>query len=131
MKQLFTSYYAKHKSNPMTISISAGPPDWYSGRWMQQLAPTWDMVMDSKRGRIDFDQYKVRYLAYLNSRFTPQEVADMFEDQSILLCYEVPSDNCHRHILAEWLNAGADVVVTEWAPPPTEQELFINSVMEF
>ena len=37
-------------------------------------------------------------------------------DKVILLCYEKPTDFCHRHLVADWINKhkGANFIV-EWS----------------
>ena len=49
--------------------------------------------------------YVYEYLQLLNTtrKLNPQQVVDDLDDGSILLCYEVPSEFCHRHIAAEWI----------------------------
>lgn len=73
--------------------------------------------MDYNEECINADDYIIRYLALLAERGkSPQEVADALPEGAVLLCYEKPTDFCHRHIAAEWLR-GADVTINELPKP--------------
>lgn len=118
MKKLFTSYYARSGKDPKAIAISAKAPFFYKGRFYSPLAPTWDLLRAYKSGQVDERGYTEWYLRLLNKerKLTPQQVVDELEDGSILLCYEGPGKFCHRHIVAEWIEKGTGVIVTEIQP---------------
>lgn len=114
MKKLYTSYYAKSGTHLKAISISANAPAFYSGDKYLALAPSWELIRAYKSGQVDESGYVEWYMRLLKDRkLIPQQVADNLAEESILLCYEKSGDFCHRHIVAEWLEAGADVEVTE------------------
>jgi hypothetical protein len=114
MKKLYTSYYAKSGGNPNAISISAKAPPFFKGERYGKLAPTWDLLNAYKSGQVDERGYTEWYMRLLAERkLTPQQVVDELKDGTIMLCYEKSSDFCHRHIVAAWLQSGADVVVEE------------------
>lgn len=119
MKTLYTSYYARSGKNPAAISISVKPPRWYPRMAHNvDLAPTWELVDAYKKGDIDANQYTVRYLELLEERGkTAQEIVDSLPEGAVLLCYEKPSDFCHRHVAAQWLREGSDVQITELPKP--------------
>lgn len=113
---IYTSYFAKLKSLPkdiIPISICAKAPNWYKGLQYKVLAPTYDILMKYKQdGNIE-DYIKNFYDKVLN-KLNPSEVvfdlgrlADKdntyYSYNICLLCYEKPSDFCHRHLVAEWL----------------------------
>ena len=114
MKSLFTSNYARAGANPNALAISAKAPPWYQGKTFPLLAPTWDILHAYKRGEIDQDEYIRRYLLLLKKRkLTPDSVVEMLPDGAILLCYEKPSDFCHRRIVADWIELETDIKVNE------------------
>ena len=47
---------------------------------------------------------------------TLKEIKSMVPaDKDIALCcYEKPTDFCHRHLVAEWLNNNTDENIEEW-----------------
>lgn len=116
-KKLYTSYYARSGTHPNAVAISIISPGFYKGKKYLKLAPTWDLLKAYKSGQVDDKGYTEWYLRLLNERnLTPEQVVAELEEGSVLLCYEGPGKFCHRHVVAEWLEAGADVEVTEIQP---------------
>lgn len=113
----------------MAVSISAKAPDYFRGRWYPKLAPTWEMINGIKHGgwtEADYtDAYMHTVLAYLDA----DEVVDDLFDGSILLCYEVSSDFCHRHIAAEWIQQETGIIVREWVEP--KPKTIVDDLLEF
>lgn len=81
---------------------------------MPLLAPTWDIVMGHKKGRITDEEYTEAYLKMLRDRWDSglkKLFQDMLKDNEVtLLCYCRAGKFCHRHILADCLDAAA----TKW-----------------
>lgn len=124
MKTFFTSYYARSGTNPNALAISIVSPPFYKGAKYLLLAPTWDLLKAYKAGTVDERGYTEWYLRLLAERkLTPKKVVEEIKEGSVLLCYEGPGKFCHRHIVAEWLEAGADAKVTELQldQPKTEE----------
>lgn len=117
MKQFYTSYYAKKGTDPMAVSISAKAPHYFKGRWYLKLAPTWEMINGIKYGGWSEADYCAAYMDKLDG-VDPDQVVDDLADGSIMLCYEVPTDFCHRHIAAEWIEQETGIIVREWVDPP-------------
>lgn len=113
---IYASYFAKitelENHNVIPISICAKAPDWYKGLQYKKLAPKYDFFMKWKQNH-DNDYYIEHFnkevLDKLNARDVVLELSeiagfqDRFNDIS-LICYEKPSDFCHRHLVAHWLN---------------------------
>jgi uncharacterized protein YeaO (DUF488 family) len=115
-KMIYTSYFAKLSQVKNPLSISIGSPKWYTGSKLLMLAPSWELVRDYKDGRIGIDEYTVVYKKEILSALPPKELYAYIEskfpegEDITLLCYEKPSEFCHRHIVAEWFtNAGFPV----------------------
>lgn len=128
--ELFTSYYANLKKIPMNyaaIGISRVCPDWLNGDkspsnfyfWDDNLfAPSIDLLSEMKNGKIDRSAYTLRYYRELNEKFHFKEdkgksllfhIEDLkrrFFDYSaiVFLCYEKPTEFCHRHLLGDLLS---------------------------
>lgn len=114
---IYTSYFAKLKSLPdniIPISICAKAPDWYKGLQYKKLAPKYDFFMKWKENH-DNDYYvKCFNEQVLDKTDVLTVVRDLIDltsaNESIvgkdfcLICYEKPSDFCHRHLVADWLN---------------------------
>ncbi len=128
MKQLFTSYYAKKGTDPKAVSISAKAPHYFHGRWYLKLAPTWEMINGIRNGGWSEYDYTAAYLEKLED-LDPFQVVDDLEDGSIMLCYEVPSDFCHRHIAAEWIQQETGIIVREWVEQKPVRD--VDLVLEF
>ena len=108
---IYTSYFAKVRKLPENykyISICLSSPKGYDGYTYTKLAPNWDIL---KRYKEDGDQDAyIREFNKLLQRLNPdtviKELYSMVQDPAatiVLLCYEKPSDFCHRHLVAEWL----------------------------
>lgn len=131
MKRFYTSNYARSGRHPQAVAISRKAPIYYIGKTFVELAPTWTLISDYKCGKIDKEQYTRRYLAMLEQREnTPQDIVDMFENGTIFLCYEAPSDFCHRHIFAKWIEQRTDAKVKELTTSVEQQE-FLNDLLQY
>ena len=113
---IYTSYFAKLKSLPeniIPISICGKAPDWYKGLQYKKLAPKYGFFMEWKKNH-DNDYYikcfSEQVLDKLNALTVMRDLIDLvnsMEDhigkEIALICYEKPSDFCHRHLVTEWL----------------------------
>ena len=113
---IYTSYFAKLKSLPdniVPISICGKAPDWYKGLQYKKLAPKYDFFMKWEENH-DNDYYikcfNTQVLDTLKSEVVVAELSKMAGNSNnnfehiCLICYEKPSDFCHRHLVADWLN---------------------------
>lgn len=107
---IYTSYFAKLKSLPkdvIPISICGKAPDWYKGLQYKKLAPKYDFFMKWKENH-DNDYYIKCFNEQVLDKLDPmrvyQELCSLAKcDDIALICYEKPSDFCHRHLVADWL----------------------------
>lgn len=117
---IYTTYFAKLKSLPeniVPISICGKAPTGYKGLQYKVLAPKYDFFMEWKKNH-DNDFYIQSYKEQVLSRLSPKDVVAMLYHMSggsdiALVCYEKPSDFCHRHLVAEWMSE-AGIPVEEW-----------------
>ena len=122
---IYTSYFGKIRratlKNCVTVAICAKPPDGYTGACYKVLAPPYKLLMEWKKdGRNDdyFGTKRKQYETTVLNRLDIQQVMTdlqkkfpgcvepIWESQRyhiVLLCYEKPSDFCHRHFVAQWL----------------------------
>lgn len=113
---IYTSYFAKMRclqDNVIPISICTKVPDWYDGLQYKKLAPKYDFFMKWKETHDDsyyVQCFKEQVLDKLNATDVVSDLLKLARGSSIeendicLLCYEKPSDFCHRHLVAKWLN---------------------------
>ena len=123
---IYTSYFAKLKSLPeniIPISICGKAPDWYKGLQYKKLAPKYGFFMEWKKNH-DNDYYikcfSEQVLDKLNALTVMRDLIDLVnstEDhigkEIALICYEKPSDFCHRHLVSKWLNSNG-IKCKEW-----------------
>lgn len=120
---IYTSYFAKLRvlpKNIIPISICAKVPDWYNGLQYKKLSPKYDFFMKWKENH-DNEYYIKCFNEQVLDKLTIDEVIsdlvgvlDINEDADIaLICYEKPSDFCHRHLVSEWLNKNG-IECKEW-----------------
>ena len=107
---IFTSYYAKLRALPtgiVPVSIALYSPHWYKGKEYKPLAPTIDILREYKASG-NSELYETRYAMVLDSLNCYKVLIDLyaisFENDVVLMCYEKPTDFCHRHLAADWLN---------------------------
>ncbi len=118
---LYTSYFAKLKKLPPNvtpISICGKAPDWYKGLQYKKLAPKYAFFMEWKKNHNnDF------YIQYFNDKVLSQlDCNTVLEElraiagngnDIALICYEKPTDFCHRHLVADWFNKNG-IKCKEW-----------------
>ena len=108
---IYTSYFAKLKSLPdniIPISICAKAPDWYTGLQYKKLAPKYKFFMEWKENH-DNDYYIKCFNEQVLNKLDPAkvylELCNLAQsDEFCLVCYEKPTDFCHRHLVSDWLN---------------------------
>lgn len=124
---LYTSYFARLKQLPpnvIPVSICGKAPSWYTGQQYKKLAPKYSFFAQWKENH-DNDFYvqhfnaevleQLEFLRVINELqlLLPYDIRcvmnSSFFDNSewhiALICYEKPSDFCHRHLVAEWFKA--------------------------
>ena len=118
--------------NIIPISICGKAPDWYDGPQYKKLAPKLKFFMEWKANK-DNDYYvkcfNEQVLSKVNPYIVLTEISELAlsyynkntpdnhcglplgkKEQPIknidicLICYEEPSEFCHRHLVADWLN---------------------------
>lgn len=114
---MYTSYFARLNKLPsgiVPVSICVKPPKFYNGLEYKKLAPGYKLLMDYKRDS-DVGLYSERFKETILASLDPDEVANdllmlvghfkdtHYKPKPCLVCFEKPSDFCHRQIVAEWL----------------------------
>ena len=117
---IYTGYFAKVKqyenAGLTTVSISGKAPSFYKGPEYKGLAPRWQMFNDWKKGKIDNFGYTQLFNQYLETldKESVKRALESFGENVVLLCYEKPGDFCHRHLVADWLEANFGWRVDEY-----------------
>lgn len=112
-----TSYFSNLRNIKHPLSIALYPPIWYNGACFKSLAPTSDTLQKYKKGLLTPYTYTEEYTKTVLAKLDPVElytklVAAYTEDVT-LLCYEKPSDFCHRRLVAEWFQSALNIEVPE------------------
>ena len=106
-----TSYFNKYRGGN-GVSICLKPPYWYKGRRCDELAPPYWLLIEYKKNRNKKNYIEVYYREVLD-KLNPQEIYDKLGENAVLLCWENPSDFCHRRLIAEWLEWELGVQINE------------------
>lgn len=104
---IYTSYFAIQKNNPNTVAICRGIPAWFKGPSYQALAPSWSILKEWKESAQDTEaiaHYTKRYQQEVLAHLDPERIYQDLNHKT-LLCYEKREDFCHRHLVAQWLQA--------------------------
>lgn len=117
---IYTSYFAQLRNLPKEttpVSICAKAPEWYKGLRYKRLAPDYDTLMSYKKTH-DSGYYTYCYNQNVLGKLKPEDVISDIqkivpEGDIVLLCYEKPTEFCHRQLVREWLNRNG-VECYEW-----------------
>ena len=101
-----TSYYGNPNLKELSdlgiklVSISRSTPSHINCIHYDALKPSWELINHWKQ----YHDQKFYRRAY-NERLDKLDPSVIYMDlnSTIILCYEKPSDFCHRHLVAEWL----------------------------
>lgn len=122
---IYTTYFAQLRnlqSNIIPVSICGKAPKWYSGIQYKKLAPKWTFFQEWKRNH-DNDFYIKHFNAEVLEQLTALQVVTELQGilpeqikvqmqapfyantdwHVALVCYEKPTEFCHRHLVAKWL----------------------------
>jgi hypothetical protein len=109
-----TSYFGNKSAakDPKAVSIARWSPRWWGkGRRYTALAPSADLLKRAKAG-FPWPDYIREYESEVLDKLDPEKVyAELSE--SILMCWEAPGQNCHRRLVAEWLEKSLKVKIPE------------------
>ena len=113
---MYTSNYARQSANPHAVAISCVVPHYIGNmRHLHDVAPTWELVHSYKNNEITIEDFKTHYLTLLHNRSVdPFRLLTSLPPETFFLCFEKPSDFCHRHLFAEWMQLSTGVIITEW-----------------
>ena len=71
---------------------------------MPELAPTKQILTQFKNNKGDWSAYEKSFLALLSERNIENKLRGLIEDGDCFLCSEDIPENCHRKLVAEYLN---------------------------
>lgn len=136
VNMIYTSYFAQMRNFPenyIPVAICGGLPNWYKGRWYRKPAPKIGFFQEWKRtgdNEYYIEHYQKEVLDLLDYQKVladlqmqvPEEIRATMQDSVwnskdvhlVLLCYEKPTDFCHRHLFAKWLSQKAGIKIEEF-----------------
>lgn len=110
-----TSYFGNPaiKNNPRAVSIARWPPRWWGLRRKYiALAPSVDLLKRSEAG-LSWPEYIAEYRDTVLDKLDPVAVYTILGYDAILLCWEAPFLDCHRRLVAAWIEDALDIEVPE------------------
>lgn len=117
---IYTGYYAKiedyKKAGLTCIGISGIVPDGILvDRHWRFFAPSKDIFYSWKCGRITDEEYAQRFLVERLNKLDKNKIKQELDciGSCILLCYE-KEGFCHRHLVAQWIEATFYMPVREF-----------------
>ena len=107
---IYTSYFANLKKIPDTITLIAicgKVTQFYTGLTYKKLAPKYSFFVVWKQTH-DNDYYIQQFQNLVLDKLNADDVVAELKSLSktkdfVLVCYEKPTDFCHRHLVAKWL----------------------------
>ena len=119
--KIYTSYFANlknlEKEDIFPIGICCYPPKWFNGPNLGAIAPTPDILEKCKSSHAEYEKrYKTEVLSiFKDINILINRISYISGGKDVALCcYEKPSDFCHRHIVAKWLEEQAGIEVKEF-----------------
>lgn len=119
--KIYTSYFANlknlEKEDIFPIGICCYPPKWFNGPNLGAIAPTPDILEKCKSSHAEYEKrYKTEVLSnFKDINILINRISYISGGKDIALCcYEKPSDFCHRHIVAKWLEEQTGIEVKEF-----------------
>lgn len=122
MEYIYTSSHKNWNSDryrTVAISGNRGRDAGYKGDSYPKLAPKWDfwekwhnnigVIPEEENNRFYIKEYYDQVL----SKLDPEKVYNDLRYYTVMLCYEEPTEFCHRHIVAAWLELLLEVEVPE------------------
>lgn len=119
---IWTSYFGQMRNFPedfTPVAICGSIPDWYKGLWYKQVAPKWSFFSEWKKNHDN--NYYINYFneLVLKDKDPNNFIRDLIcltnnASNIVLLCYEKPTDFCHRHLVADWVNQNTELTIKEW-----------------
>lgn len=122
---IYTTYFAQLRNLPKNIipvSICGKAPKWYNGIQYKKLAPRFGFFREWKRNHDNWfyiEHFNAEVLDGLIALNVVTELQCMLPDyikvqmntpfysnpdwHIALVCYEKPTEFCHRHLVADWL----------------------------
>ena len=126
---IYTSYFAKVKHlqeagfNNLVCVAGYAPKFFYdtpNARFMPELAPKkcwwriWhDKFKDNPNSPESIEWYTNIYRDTVLSNLNLNNVLNKLGDNAVMLCYEKPTDFCHRHLIANWIQENTNIKVDE------------------
>lgn len=119
--KIYTSYFANlknlEKEDIFPIGICCYPPKWFNGPNLGAIAPTPDILEKCKSSHAEYEKrYKTEVLSiFKDINILINRISYISGGKDVALCcYEKPSDFCHRHIVAKWLEEQTGIEVKEF-----------------
>lgn len=136
-----TSYYANLKNidttkfQPIAISGDEGKMVGFTGKGMRKLSPycffrKWkekEVEIEEKYKNKKITEQDYILLKYRNEneyienfyykvlkKLNPQEVYNELGENAVLLCFEKPTQFCHRFLVASWLELSLGIQIDEY-----------------
>lgn len=116
---LYTSYFAKIRKFPdniIPVSIARFQPKWLNNIIIcDELSPT-PKILELYKKNNNINDYIKKYNEDILSKYNSKDIIHLIENKTglknimnnpnihiALCCYEKPTDFCHRHLLADFL----------------------------
>lgn len=114
----FNNYSSLNFNEMFPISIAGKSPYWYEGFEYKKLAPKFWFFRMYKDGELTKEDYTKFYYQEVLNDLDVKTIRDELlwvanGKTPILLCYEHPTQFCHRHIVSYWLNSKYDNICKE------------------
>jgi hypothetical protein len=116
--KIYTSYYAMTNrlvaEGIQPIGVSRGVPKGFAYPGILRIAPTYAMISKTFPTERYMPMYK-QILAKVDPRSILEQLDQLGGGADVaMLCWEKPGDFCHRHMIADWLEAELGIEIIEW-----------------
>lgn len=114
---IYTSYFANYSNIPedfYLISIAQQMPTWITRNvdCIIEARPNWKLIKNWKESKISWQEFDLLY--YMQVQFNLSSIRNKIPPNAVLMCWEEPFKECHRHLLAKYLNQEFNLHIEEY-----------------
>ena len=107
---LYSSTFSKAGTHPKAIAVCRTPPPDFKGRHLPELAPP---IYLEDMLNIEDTEYERVYMQVVLANINPADLVRMFEDGSVILCFDHGKRICHRELISQYITQHTGIKVVE------------------
>jgi|SRR5690348_6097552 len=112
---MFTSNFDLAGRHPNAVNIAREPPDWFPGKHYEPFMPPTRLLYSFIKGEMSWPEYRIRFNDEVLAKVKAIDAVRDLGDDAILLCWCKPHSNCHRRLVADWIETELGIYLPEYS----------------